>query len=73
MCESLAVDSRESAGAPEKIEITPAMIEAGAGAFYREMVVRDYLAVAPTQEGLARALSDVFYVMYSNMPSRRAK
>jgi hypothetical protein len=53
MCDVKAADSKESAGAPEEIEVTPAMIEAGAS-----IIERDFGHDPTLYRGLALVVSE---------------
>jgi hypothetical protein len=58
------VESHDPAGAPgAECGITAAMMEAGREAFFETMTDLDYLAVAPTIEGLDTVILSIFQSM----------
>jgi hypothetical protein len=57
MCDCSMADSKESAGAPEEIEVTPAMIEAGIEALDLPELL------GPSEEELGDALGRAFIAM----------
>jgi hypothetical protein len=63
-----SADSVGGVGAPDQIEVTPAMIDAGAGAFYRVMLEKDYLACAPNESHIREMVMAIYSCMKSANP-----
>jgi hypothetical protein len=59
--------------APEEIEITPKMIEAGVRVFCEEMTEHDYLDRAPSLDTLESIISKIFSSMLDVYPAARRK